>query len=231
MTEVANFILRWVCLKRTSDAGHKAGPSGDKPFEPAETVVAVAEAAPTPSQIGAAADEPFDRSSLPPIEAIGADTDVRGFLQCGVPAELTRAALRRAWTCDPAIRDFVGIAENQWDFNDPYAMPGFGPLLAAEENVPAIVTQAPGMRNELAEIILDMPASMKRSVPPAVGHERADPGQNDLHPFNGLPSINDSLRGFPDDGSGEARVTKNDRVGDGDSLPRNQRSRGSAIPR
>jgi hypothetical protein len=231
MTELANFILRWVCFKRASDAGHKAGPSGDKPFEPAETVVAVAEAAPTPSRIGEAADEPFDRSSLPPIEAIGADTDVRGFLQCGVPAELTRAALRRAWTCDPAIRDFVGIAENQWDFNDPYAMPGFGPLLAGKENVPAVVTQAPGIRNELAEMILDIPASVKRSLPPAVGHERADPGQIGLHPSYSLPSINDSLRVLPDDGSGEARVTKNDRVGYGNSLPRNQRSRGSAIPR
>jgi TorA maturation chaperone TorD len=31
---------------------------------------------------------------------------------------------------DPAIRDFIGIAENQWDFNDPTAMPGFGPLRA-----------------------------------------------------------------------------------------------------
>src|ERR1700704_3517467 len=196
MTEVAHFILRGVCLKRASDAGHKAGPSGDKPFEPAETVVAAAEAAPTLSRIGAAADEPFDRSSLPPIEAVGPATDARGFLQCGVPAELTRPALRRAWTCDPAIRDFVGIAEIQWDFSDLYAMPGSGPLLAAEENVPAVVSQAPGMRNELAEMILDMPASVKRSVPPAVGRERADPGQNDLHPSNGLPSINDSLRVF-----------------------------------
>jgi hypothetical protein len=41
---------------------------------------------------------------------------------------LARAALRRAWVADPAIRDFVGIAENQWDFNDPNAIPGFGSL-------------------------------------------------------------------------------------------------------
>jgi hypothetical protein len=45
---------------------------------------------------------------------------------------LTRAALRSAWAADPAIRDFIGIAESQWDFNDPAAIPGFGPLGAAD---------------------------------------------------------------------------------------------------
>ena len=60
-------------------------------------------------------------------------TDVTAFLQQGVPAELTRAALRRVWTADPAIRDFVGLAENAWDFTDPAAMPGFGPLEATDE--------------------------------------------------------------------------------------------------
>jgi len=66
--------------------------------------------------------------SLPPVEAIGAATDVRGFLKPGVPADLARAALRRAWASDPAIRDFIGIADNQWDFTKPDGVPGFGPL-------------------------------------------------------------------------------------------------------
>ena len=50
----------------------------------------------------------------------------RAFLQRGVPASLTRAALRRAWSADPAIRDFVGLSENSWDFNNPDSIPGFG---------------------------------------------------------------------------------------------------------
>jgi hypothetical protein len=49
-----------------------------------------------------------------------------------VPADLARAALRRAWTSDPAIRDFVGLVENGWDFNDALAMTGFGPISAGE---------------------------------------------------------------------------------------------------
>jgi hypothetical protein len=49
-----------------------------------------------------------------------------------VPAELTRAALRRAWTSDPKIRDFVGLADYDWDFNAPGSMAGFGPLEGAD---------------------------------------------------------------------------------------------------
>jgi hypothetical protein len=70
----------------------------------------------------------FDPASLPPIESITALSDVTAFLRDDVPAELTRAALRHVWAADPAIRDFVGLAENAWDFTDPNAMPGFGPL-------------------------------------------------------------------------------------------------------
>ena len=104
--------------------------------------VAKEEAARTPAPDAAEAPEPsapdetetqFDPASLPPIESITALSDVTAFLREGVPAELTRAALRRVWTADPAIRDFVGLAENAWDFTDPNAMPGFGPLEATEE--------------------------------------------------------------------------------------------------
>jgi uncharacterized protein DUF3306 len=70
----------------------------------------------------------FDVTKLPPIETITADTDIRAYLAPGVPAELTHAALRRAWAADPKIRDFVGLSENAWDFNAPGGVAGFGPL-------------------------------------------------------------------------------------------------------
>jgi TorA maturation chaperone TorD len=55
---------------------------------------------------------------------------------------------------DPAIRDFIGIAESQWDFNDPTAMPGFGPLRA--NDVPDLVglgetAQARGVTTEAVD--------------------------------------------------------------------------------
>jgi hypothetical protein len=90
------------------------------PARPAETDAK----APT----GAAPKPEFDLASLPPLDSITAVTDVRAFLSPGVPRELAHAALRRAWSADPAIRDFKGLAENDWDFTDPTAMPGFGAL-------------------------------------------------------------------------------------------------------
>jgi hypothetical protein len=108
MSEYETFLSRWSRLKRESGT--------------VDTV-------PGPDMSPAAA---FDVAGLPPIESIVADSDIRPFLAEGVPAELTRAALRSAWAADPAIRDFIGIGESQWDFNDPAAIPGFGPLGVAD---------------------------------------------------------------------------------------------------
>ncbi|WOH69756.1 DUF3306 domain-containing protein [Bradyrhizobium sp. BWA-3-5] len=71
---------------------------------------------------------PFDDANLPTLESIGAASDIRAFLEAGVPGDLARAALRRVWSSDPAIRDFVGLSENSGDFNAPGAMAGFGPI-------------------------------------------------------------------------------------------------------
>jgi hypothetical protein len=117
MSEQENPLLRWVRLKQAAKAEEEI------------------EAASAGSETMVVPEAPFDPASLPSIESIAADTDIIAFLRAGVPAELTSAALRRAWTSDPAIRDFIGIAENQWDFNDPNAIPGFGPLAASEDGV------------------------------------------------------------------------------------------------
>jgi uncharacterized protein DUF3306 len=58
-----------------------------------------------------------DALGLPLLDAIGAATDIRPFLEPGVPQDAARAALRRAWTADPAIRDFIGLSEDYWDSN------------------------------------------------------------------------------------------------------------------
>jgi Protein of unknown function (DUF3306) len=121
VSDSETFLSRWLRLKRESEA----------PLPAAEVR--------SPSS--------FDPASLPPIESIVADSDIQQFLHEGVPAELTRAALRSAWTADPAIRDFVGIAENQWNFNDHACIPGFGPLEAADY----LVAQALGSLTDVAQ--------------------------------------------------------------------------------
>src|SRR5205807_543978 len=100
----------------------------------AETV-RVAEAPPSgqPATPGDAPAPAFDPASLPAIESITGETDIRSFLAPGVPAELTRAALRRVWAADPKIRNFVGLADYDWDFNASGSMAGFGPLEMTEE--------------------------------------------------------------------------------------------------
>ena len=129
MTEQDNPFSRWSRLKQESRA-----------VKETEATPPGAELPAKESSADTTSDEPFDLASLPSIDSIAADTDIIAFLRAGVPPELTRAALRKAWTSDPAIRDFIGIAENQWDFNDPGAIPGFGPL-ELTENAAEILSQ------------------------------------------------------------------------------------------
>jgi hypothetical protein len=233
MTSPENFVSRWARLKRSSDIRHATEPAGDRPGASArETPAAGAEAAMTQPEIAAAIDEPFDPASLPPIETITVNTDIRGFLQSRVPAALTRAALRQAWASDPSIRDFIGIAENQWDFNDPYAMPGFCPLPETDD-VPARLAQALGRHDKPVEMIRQMPVSAEPSRPAVTDHkpaEPADPDQGAQQSFEGSPSTN-NLRNLPDESCGEGEASSNDGVAAADESPPNHRSHGSALPR
>ena len=232
MTSPENFVSRWARLKRGADLRHATEPAGDEPAASVrEAPAAEAEAAITPPEIAEAADVPFDPASLPPIETITVDTDISGFLQSRVPAALTRAALRQAWASDPAIRDFIGIAESQWDFNDPNAMPGFGPLLEGD-NVPALLAQALGRRDKLAEMIPEMPVSVAQAPPAVTAHEAvepADPDQGVQQTVDDSPSTNNLRRVADDSGGGAA--SGDDHVAAADDAPRNHRSHGSALPR
>ena len=139
------FLARWSRRKQEAKADYA---------EPAPQEAADANG-PVPSDHAAAEPVPSeaDLSNLPPIELIDAATDVTAFLRKGIPQELSRAALRRAWSADPAIRDFVGLADSAWDFNDPNAMPGFGPLDYSAEQVDALVRRIVGDVVEAAETL------------------------------------------------------------------------------
>ena len=123
MSEPEKFLDRWSRRKR--DAADLSAPVAAKD---------AAKAAPPPAADSKepAAEVVFDPASLPPIDSISANSDIRAFLRPGVPPDLSRAALRRAWSADPAIRDFIGLVENGWDFNDPNGIPGFGTIPAGD---------------------------------------------------------------------------------------------------
>ncbi len=123
MSEESGFFSRWSRLKR-----------GDAPPEPepvAESIPATVEPEPE-----------FDITTLPDIETASAETDFTAFLKKGVPEALKRQALRRAWSLDPAIRDFVGPADYAWDFNAVDGVPGFSLTLGGD--VAKLLAQAIG---------------------------------------------------------------------------------------
>jgi len=141
MSKPETALSRWSRLKRQSASQRREAAA---PAREATKEAASGDAIPDREAPAA----PFDVESLPPIESIVAGSDIRAFLQKGVPAALTRAALRQAWVSDPAIRDFIEIAENQWDFTRPETIPGFGPLGATDE-AQSLIAQALGeLRNE-----------------------------------------------------------------------------------
>ncbi len=221
MTE-EDFLQRWSRRKREVAKPQTAPPPK---FEtpPADQVAAVS-----------GTDEPeFDVASLPPLESINALTDVTAFLRAGVPVDLTRAALRRVWTADPSIRDFVGLAENAWDFTDPDAMPGFGPLESSDE-----------IRRMIADLV-DQIGKVARPDP----LETADPAEN-ASDTSGIESASSSFEATEaghvfteakDDCSPDAVLLQSDTSntasqhdvteGAPESLQLTRRSHGGALPR
>jgi Protein of unknown function (DUF3306) len=176
MSEPKNFISRWLRLKRESELRGKrkielrgsAAPSGAAATTPAN--------ADKPAETRTHATPTFDPTSLPSIDSITASTDIRIFLQSEVPAELTEAALRRAWVSDPTIREFIGIAENQWDFTNPTTIPGFGLLQEVNDKL-SLVGQAAVSLDKLSARLPDTHVSADKPGP-ATGDPRPDELEN-----------------------------------------------------
>lgn len=141
-----DFLSRWSRRKR------EVAKAEQEPPQPAAEAPAPEQESVTQQTETQEADE-VDLSSLPPIEEITGTTDISGFLRRGVPEELKRSALRKVWTSDPAIRDFIGLSENSWDFNDPNAIPGFGPIDFSPEQVRQMAAKLVGDVREASEQI------------------------------------------------------------------------------
>ena len=200
MSEPESFFSRWSRLK--SESGSEEGGIDEK-----RTADALPCAEPSSLPV-------FDPASLPPIESIVADSDIRLFLQAGVPAELTRAALRSIWTADPSIRDFIGIAESQWDFNDPGTIPGFGSLGAGDC---ALAARVLGGLNHAAGEAPESPAVVEQPA-----STRIDP--------KGCEPVDEAGQFAPTPTTGEESVTQRD-ASETHVGPRARRSHGSALPK
>jgi len=159
------FLARWSRrkLEPNRDTAEEGAPQpAVAPARDPETAV---ETAQPPQAADQNASDPsvveqqaVDLKNLPSLESIDAATDIRGFLARGVPTALSRAALRRAWAADPAIRDFIGLSENAWDFTAPDGVPGFGPL--APGTTPLSLANLAG-----EPAVVDLPSTGGSDVP------------------------------------------------------------------
>jgi hypothetical protein len=214
------FLARWSRRKREARAG-------DDAVAPARPTEPLSPAAPLRTAEDPANAE-VDLSSLPSIDSITAATDVTAFLRQGIPQDLRRAALRRAWASDPTIRDFVGLAENAWDFNDPHAMPGFGPLDYSDEQLGALVDRiVRGVRGAADSLATAIPEQKDASPSADSNHElesRASEAAADLSPAAEISSDEppSALAAVQPEA---ARGVESDRTS-----PR-RRTHGSALPR
>jgi hypothetical protein len=217
MSDPENFLGRWSRRKRKGadepapGEANKAGVMS----EPAEAKPQAAEVA-------------FDPATLPPVDTITAETDIRAFLQPGVPSTVSREALRRAWSSDPAIRDFVGLVENGWDFNDPTAMPGFGPIDASEVaqllarviGGPREATAPSGQVAALTDTGQVPPRAVVSEPAPQLSQDQAAPE----------PELTASGKEFVP-GSEDAAALQNKSCGREDLSPLRPRGHGGALPK
>jgi hypothetical protein len=156
--------------ERVADA---AAPEGDA--EPADRQLAA-----EPDAVGVDTPEPAE--PLPRLEDLTAESDLSAFLREGVPKALKSAALRKMWSLDPAIRDYIGPSEYAWDFNQPGSMAGFGPLHDAGQSVADFLsTMSGGARAGFAKAI-----AVPETSPPLQVADAASPEQEAYPSPDGL---------------------------------------------
>jgi hypothetical protein len=220
-----NFLERWSRLKREAAQQRRPEPSDETASDRATDKPAHVGAAPATKTDEAGVS--FDPASLPPIESINALSDIRAFLAPGVPAALTHAALRRAWVADPAIRDFVGLSENAWDFTNPGSIPGFEGIGGSEElrRLVAHFTEA-----------TDRGASEEPDGPEPQPREVAETSQVDPEPTASDPTTDEKPEPSTDPETTLLQENKDDvavRYQEGEAEPiepRKRRGHGRALP-
>lgn len=124
------FLARWSRRKRAQRARDTEAMPRDRVEEIDGGAPAPQPDSPQPEPIEAEPVEPAE--PLPRIEDLTSESDLTAFLRKGVPGALRSAAMRKMWSLEPGIRNYVGPAEYAWDFNQPGSMAGFGPLDAKD---------------------------------------------------------------------------------------------------
>jgi len=153
-----------------------------------------------------------------------------------VPSPLRLAALRRAWSSDPAIRDFKGLAEYDWDFTAPGSMAGFGELDPGTD-VQKMLSEMFGDTPAVPQAAAELPEA-DQIVPQrhaATMREPADETTQDSNADVEKDNVDVALQVPPTDNKSmvqrEENIAVQDRTTESpDSDTGRRRSQGSALP-
>jgi hypothetical protein len=179
--------------------------AGEPALRPAAPVAATADGD------GRARD---DQQPLPSLDDILPGSDIKAFLQPHVPEALRMAALRKLWVTDPTIRNFIEMADYQWDFTNPDSIPGWSSTLEGVD-VEAMV-----------ESIFKAVKPMDAPKPPAAMAAEPSPGlsQADDGPAAAVAENTDTTT-IPD--ASGAAATKGEVAGAADCAVQNSPSESS----
>jgi hypothetical protein len=179
---------------------------------------------------------PQPELELPDIATLTAGSDIRAFMQAGVPQALRRAALARIWSLDPAIRDFREMADYDWDFNVPGGAPGFGPLYATREQIEQWLTRIIPPEPKPEEVAsVEGPVAAPAPPPcPSPASGRGDPAEAPDTPVIGPGAATASPLPLAGEGQGGGAGAENHLQADAHperaSAPNRPRRHGSATP-
>ncbi|RWP66865.1 DUF3306 domain-containing protein [Mesorhizobium sp.] len=228
-----NVFARWSRRKQAARYSEAAVPEKDQ-LAP-EAAATPADADCVEEQRATAEPEVAEPAEpLPRIEDLTAESDLSAFLRKDVPKMLKRAALRKMWSLDPAIRDYIGPSEYAWDFNKPGSMAGFGPLRASSEPVVDFLSTMSGANP--ADPARAAAASQAPEKPPATTAVLADEDVNASPDGSEAVTPDSSIEpATPQPPAADAAGTAIDRdeaAGAAESSPINrQRRHGGAVPR
>jgi hypothetical protein len=215
------FFSRWSKRKRGADT-----PTAPEAQAPATDGVA------TPESDEALSEE--DLAALPLPDAFTLETDIRPFLQKGVPAAMRNAALRKKWLLTPSIRDHADPAvDYAWDWNTPGGVPGDGLGPSAEKAAEMLRDLTAPRQTASCETSLTEEAETVQSVPPQPPQPprpASDLRDGDVaHISEGAESAaeNADQKTAPQTDAASAKITQNQLDMD-DALPRKRH--GGAIP-
>lgn len=198
MSEPDKFLERWSRRKRGLE-NEMDSEQEQAALPPEEGTAApdVAEGGPQPAtESKKEGEEPaFDLTKLPSIDSITATTDIRMFMLPGVPMALRQAALRKVWVTDPKIRDFIEMAENQWDFT--VNSPGFD-FSPPTGDVQKMVAEIFGKSHEEKEAEAKQAAAEQKPVPPVEETESKEMAATESVRLTGADTGSENRNAIPE---------------------------------